>query len=75
MNDEDSAAASGGAVTEVRGVSMQRSAVESALLDAVLDVMPVSDMALEAVVVGVPVLDVPRSSGVDVVVPKDGWDI
>ncbi|MGW0021632.1 hypothetical protein ACWDUD_25230 [Rhodococcus sp. NPDC003382] len=54
---------------------MQRSAVESALLDAVLDVMPVSDMALEAAVAGIPVLDVPKPSGVDVVVSKDGWDI
>ncbi|MEE2061746.1 hypothetical protein [Rhodococcus artemisiae] len=54
---------------------MQRSVVESALLDAVLDVMPVSDVALEAAVAGIPILDVRRSSGVEVMRSKDGWDI
>ncbi|MFD6859098.1 MULTISPECIES: hypothetical protein [unclassified Rhodococcus (in: high G+C Gram-positive bacteria)] len=54
---------------------MQRSAVESALLDAVLDAMPVSDVALEAAVAGIPILDVRRSSGVDVAQSKEGWDI
>lgn len=54
---------------------MQRSAVESALLDAVLDAVPVSDVALEAAVTGVPILGARRSPRVDVVRSKDGWDI
>ncbi|MCK8674554.1 hypothetical protein M1M07_26020 [Rhodococcus sp. HM1] len=45
---------------------MQRSEAESALLDAVLEVMPISDLALEAVVSGVRALGVPRSSGIDI---------
>ncbi|WP_161628505.1 hypothetical protein Rruber_05720 (plasmid) [Rhodococcus ruber] len=45
---------------------MQRSESESVLLDSVLAVIPISDLALEAAVAGVPVLDVPRSAGIDI---------
>ena len=45
---------------------MQRSEAESALLDAVLRVMPISDLALDAAVAGIPVLDVQRSARIDI---------
>ena len=43
-----------------------RSEAESAVLDAVRQVMPISDLALEAAVAGVPVLDVQRSARIDI---------
>lgn len=55
-----------GAVSETLGVLMQRSEAEAALLDAVLEVMPISDLALDAAVAGIPVLDVPRTRGIDI---------
>lgn len=54
------------AVSETLGALMQRSGAEAALLDAVLKAMPISDLALDAAVEGIPVLDVPRSGGFDI---------
>ncbi|QXF84497.1 hypothetical protein HBA53_25760 (plasmid) [Rhodococcus pyridinivorans] len=45
---------------------MQRSEAEAALLGAVLEVMPISDLALHAAVAGIPVLDVPRTRSIDI---------
>ena len=55
-----------GAVSETLGVLMQRSEAEAALLGAVLEVMPISDLALDAAVAGIPVLDVPRTRSIDI---------
>lgn len=56
-----------GAVSETLGVLMQRSEAEAALLGAVLEVMPISDLALDAAIAGIPVLDVPpRTRSIDI---------
>ncbi|AXY49458.1 hypothetical protein YT1_p20085 (plasmid) [Rhodococcus ruber] len=54
------------AVSETLGVLMQRSEAEAALLGAVLEVMRISDLALDAAVAGIPVLDVPCTRGIDI---------